>query len=127
MPIEMQIAFLPKGMPKEIAPRERFPAQPPPPPNVFSIRRQVEWRDIDTMWHVNNAIYLAYIEDVGTHVCEAHGWPMQRMTQEGFGIVARRHRIEYRQPANLGDELEIATWYSDAQRTTASGITRSAG
>ncbi len=53
------------------------------------------------------------------YVCEAHGWSMQRMMEEGFGIVAWRHRIKYRQPAKMGDKLEIAMWYSDAQRATA--------
>jgi acyl-CoA thioester hydrolase len=119
IPPEMQLAFFPEGAPVPDAARERFPSQPPPPPGVFSIRSQVAWRDIDTMWHVNNAMYLAYIEEVGRRICEAHGWTMQRMTEVGFGMVARRHQIEYRQPAVLGDELEIATWYSDVRRATA--------
>ena len=119
IPEDMKHAFFPEGPPKKAQVRERFPTPPPPPPNVFSICRQVEWRDIDAMWHVNNAMYLAYIEDVATHVTEAHGWPMQRMTGAGFGIIARRHQIEYLQPAKLGDELEIATWYSDVRRIAA--------
>jgi len=117
VPEALRRAFCPDGVTD--TPRERFPTAPPPPPNVFSIRVQVQWRDLDTMWHVNNAAYLTYIEDANIRVCEAHGWPMQRMMEAGFGIVARQHRIEYRQPAQLGDELEIATWYSDAQRVTA--------
>jgi acyl-CoA thioester hydrolase len=119
VPEEMQLAFLPEGVPEEGILRESFPVPPSPPPNVFSICRQVEWRDIDMMWQLNNAVYLAYIEDVGTHVCEAHGWSIQRMMEEGFMLIVRRHRIKFRQPAKMGDELEIATWYSDAQRTNA--------
>ncbi|MBN1313223.1 MAG: acyl-CoA thioesterase [Anaerolineae bacterium] len=119
IPKDMQRAFVPEGFPDKAPRRERFPTPPPPPANVFSIRRQVEWRDIDQMWHVNNAMYLAYIEDAATHVSEAHGWPMQRMTDAGFGIIARQHCIEYLQPARLGDELEIATWYSIPRRVAA--------
>jgi acyl-CoA thioester hydrolase len=119
IPYGMRHAFYPEGVPQEGDRRVRFPAPPPPPSNVFSIRKRVEWRDVDTLWHVNNAMFLAYIEDAGTQVCEAHGWTMQRMKEEGFGLIARRHQIEYRQPAQLGDELEISTWYSDAQRSTA--------
>jgi acyl-CoA thioester hydrolase len=119
IPTEMQQAFFPEGVPEESISRDHFPSPPPPPPNVFSIRRQVEWRDIDMMWHVNNAAYLSYIEDAGTHVGEAFGWPMQRMSDAGFGLIARRHQIEYRQPAKLGDELEIATWYSGGRRASA--------
>jgi acyl-CoA thioester hydrolase len=117
IPPEMQQAFFPD--PPETEPqRERFPNPPLPPPGVFSIRRRVEWRDIDMMWHVNNAMYLTYVEDAGVHVAEAHGWPMARMSKEGFALFARQHRIEYRVPAVLGDEIEISTWISDVQRST---------
>jgi acyl-CoA thioester hydrolase len=119
IPDVMRLAFFPEGAPAQAPRRERFPDPPPPPPDVFSIRKRVEWRDIDALWHVNNAMYLAYIEDAGIQVCDAHGWPMQRMRDEGFGILARRHRIEYRQPAQMGDDLEISTWFSDAQRSAA--------
>jgi YbgC/YbaW family acyl-CoA thioester hydrolase len=68
---------------------------------------------------VNNANYLAYIEDCGVEVAAAYDYPMTRMMDEGFGIVARRFRIQYRQAAVLGDTLETATWVSDAKRATA--------
>lgn len=118
IPPEMQHAFSP-DLPEVEPPRQRFPSPPPPPPDVFSIRRRVEWRDIDMMWHVNNAMYLSYIEDAGVHVAEVHGWPMSRMSEKGFALFARQHRIEYRIPAMLGDEIEISTWISDVQRSTA--------
>ena len=119
IPEAMRLAFFPEGAPLEAARRERFPEPPPPPAGVFSIRKRVEWRDIDSLWHVNNAMYLAYIEDAGIQVCDAHGWSMQRMKEEGFGILARRHLIEYRQAAQMGDELDVSTWFSEAQRSTA--------
>jgi acyl-CoA thioester hydrolase len=68
---------------------------------------------------VNNAVYLAYAEDCGVQVAAAYGWPLARMQAEGFAIVARRHQIEYRQPAVLDDELELATWVSDVKRASA--------
>ncbi|MBN2385522.1 MAG: acyl-CoA thioesterase [Anaerolineales bacterium] len=119
IPDELRLAFFPEGLPAEAPRRERFPTPPAPPPQVFSLRRQVAWRDVDMLWHVNNAAYLAYMEDASTHVCDAHGWTMERMRAAGFGIVARGHRIEYRQPAVLGDELEIATWFSDERLSSA--------
>jgi acyl-CoA thioester hydrolase len=119
IPPEMMAALFPEGLPDPAAPRPRFPAAPPPPPGVFRLRRRVEWRDIDPEQHVNNAVYLSYLEDCGVQVAAAHGWPMARMRAEGFAIVARRHQIEYQQPAVLDDELELATWISDAKRATA--------
>lgn len=118
IPQAMRLAFFPEGVPQEADRRERFPDPPPPPPGVFSIRKRVEWRDVDSLWHVNNAMYLAYIEDAGIQVCDAYGWPMERMKDEGFGVLARRHRLEYRQPARRGDELEISTWFAEAQRSS---------
>jgi acyl-CoA thioester hydrolase len=110
IPAEMMAAFFPEGVPEEAPPRKRFAEPPAPPLGVFRQRRRVEWRDIDPMNHVNNATYLSYIDDCGVSVTVAHGWPMSRMFDEGFGIVARRHHIEYRIPAVLDDEIELATW-----------------
>ncbi|MFB0536744.1 MAG: YbgC/FadM family acyl-CoA thioesterase [Anaerolineae bacterium] len=119
IPRELMGAFFPEGLPEPAPPRPRFPSAPPPPPGVFRLRRRVERRDIDPEQHVNNAVYLSYLEDCGVQVVVAHGWPMSRMQAEGFASVVRRHRIEYRQPAVLDDELELATWASDVKRTTA--------
>lgn len=119
IPLEMIRAFYPEGPPEQAPPRSRFPSPPLPPLGVFRLRRRVEWRDIDTAQHVNNAIYLAYIEDCGEQAAVAHGWPRARMRAEGFSIAIQRHRIEYRLPALFGDELELATWLSDVERGTA--------
>jgi acyl-CoA thioester hydrolase len=119
VPPEMIAAFAPEGDVPPAAPRERFPDAPPPPPGVFIARRRVEWRDIDTARHVNNAAYINYIEDAGWQVAAAHGWPAHRVNEEGFAIIARRHQIEYRLPALLDDELEIATYVSDVKRASA--------
>jgi acyl-CoA thioester hydrolase len=118
IPQELLAAFFPEGLPDPAPPRPRFPSAPPPPPGVFRLRRRVEWRDIGPEQHVNNAVYLSYLEDCGVQVAAAHGWPMSRGQAEGFAIVARRHRIEYRQPAVLDEELELATWLSDVKRAS---------
>lgn len=118
IPPEMVAAFYNGGAP--IAARaEPFPEAPPPPPGTFRITQQVEWRDIDQAQHVNNANYLAYIEECNMQVAIAHGWPMERLMALNLGIVARRYRIEYLQPAINGDELTVATYVSDAKRATA--------
>jgi acyl-CoA thioester hydrolase len=117
IPPEIVAAFFPEGPPAMMRPR--FPSPPPPPPGVFRLRRQVEWSDVDGAQHVNNAVYLAYMEDCAIRAVVAHGWPLARMRAQGFAILARQHHIEYRGPARLGDELELATWLSDVERTTA--------
>ncbi len=118
IPPEMVAAFWhPDATPGDR--REAFPVAPPAPPGTFRARRRVEWRDIDPARHVNNANYLAYIEECNVQVAAAYGWPLTRLMAEGVGIVAHRYRIEYREPAMMDDELEVATFVSDVRRATA--------
>lgn len=99
-------------------PRDRFPTPPAPPSGAHVQRRRVEWRDIDPAQHVNNSVYLAYIEDCAVEAMSARGWPPARCRGDGFSIVFTRCRIEYRVPAVLGDELTVTTWLSDLSDET---------
>jgi acyl-CoA thioester hydrolase len=99
--------------------RQPFPAAPPAPPGIVRVRRRVEWRDIDPAQHVNNANYLAYIEECNVAATAAFGWPVARITEHGIGVVARRYRIEYLEPAVMDDELEVTSFLSDVKRATA--------
>lgn len=120
IPQDVATAYLPHGAPDDAPPREPFPAAPPPPAGVYRQQRRVQWSDVDPTQHVNNAVYLSYLEDCAVRDAASRGWPMQRMLEEGeFAIVARRYRIEYRRQALLDDELEVATWISDVKRATA--------
>lgn len=110
---EMKAAFFPEGPPPPAPARARFPAAPAQPPGAFRQRRRAEWRDIDPVGHVNNAVYLTYIQDGALQSLASLGWPVSRMEAEGVAIATRSHRIEYRQPTPLDDELEIITWLSD--------------
>lgn len=97
---------------------ERRPYHNQVPPNAFAIRKRVEWRDIDTANHVNNAVYLNYLEDCSIVASREVGYSMERLNREQIGIMARRHQIEYRQPAVIDDEIEISTWITDFKRAT---------
>jgi YbgC/YbaW family acyl-CoA thioester hydrolase len=112
IPLDMMEAFFPEGVPSEAPPRRRFPSVSVPSIGAFQLERRVVWSDVDPAGHVNNAVYLAYLEDGEAEAAAAGGWPHQRMAAEGFALVARRHQIEYRQPAVLGDELELRVWLS---------------
>ena len=99
--------------------REPFPEMPPPPAGVFEIRRRVEWRDLDPAGHVNNANYLAYIEECNTQVAAYFGWPLDRIMAANMAIVARRYRIEYLEPAVIDDEVAVTTYIANVRRSTA--------
>ncbi len=74
---------------------------------VFHYEIQVKATDIDAMNHVNNVVYLQYIQDVA----QVH-WESvvsaEMMAQLTW--VARRHEIDYLKPAFLGDTLTVRTW-----------------
>ena len=69
--------------------------------------------DIDGQNHVNNAVYLRWIQDVAT----AHWQSLASAeAQAAIGWVVLRHEIDYRSPASLGDEILLRTWVGKASR-----------
>jgi acyl-CoA thioester hydrolase len=83
------------------------------------MRRRVMWQDIDQAQHVNNAVYLSYVEDCGFQLVKHFQWPAQRMRAEGFAILIRKHHIQYLQPALFDDEIEVASYVYAVKRASA--------
>lgn len=69
--------------------------------------------DIDDQNHVNNTVYLRWVQDVAT----AH-WKSLASTeaQSAIGWVVLRHEIDYKTPACVGDEVILRTWVGAASR-----------
>lgn len=107
IPDEMRSAFFPEGPVAEAQPRERFP-DVSPPPGAFRQQRQVERRDLDPAGHVNNCVYVAYVEECGRQ------WAAARGHDPTGVLLPRQHSIEYRLPALPDDELELVTWAPEA-------------
>jgi acyl-CoA thioester hydrolase len=119
IPDEMKLAFFPEGVPEEALPRERFPKAPPAPSGAVTIHRQVAWEDVDPAGHVNNAKYFSYIEEAGIQAAAQFGVLMSDFLEQGFGSVARKTRIEYKQQVRLGEDLEITTFLTDIRGASA--------
>jgi acyl-CoA thioester hydrolase len=71
--------------------------------------------DIDEQNHVNNTVYLRWIQDVATAHWRAIAGPE---AQETIGWVVLRHEIDYKAPAAFGDEIVLRTWVGKATRLT---------
>ena len=71
--------------------------------------------DIDEQNHVNNTVYLRWVQDVAT----AH-WQTVASgeAQASIGWVVLRHEIDYKAPACLGDAVVLRTWVGKATRLT---------
>jgi len=63
--------------------------------------------DIDDLGHVNNVVYVRWVQDVAAAHWEAATTAAERA---GVGWVVLRHEIDYKHPARAGDEVVVCTW-----------------
>src|SRR6266481_2519578 len=82
---------------------------------TFEMTVSVLPRDIDEQNHVNNTVYLRWVQEVAT----AH-WRViaSGEAQEDIGWVVLRHEIDYKAPACLGDAIVLRTWVGKSTRLT---------
>jgi acyl-CoA thioester hydrolase len=66
----------------------------------FVHRENVRFRDVDALGHVNNAVFLTYLE-------EARIGFLQPMGADATGMILARVEIDFRAPLRMGDEIEI--------------------
>jgi acyl-CoA thioester hydrolase len=71
----------------------------------------VEAGDIDVLGHVNNIVYLRWIQDIAVaHWCAAAA----AEHQAAFVWIVMRHEVDYKHPAVLGDDILVRTWVGAA-------------
>lgn len=119
VPDELLAAFTPK---EQVSVPPTYPpsvAAPAPPPGIFRMRKRVDLHEVNSKKVLDPASLLVYAGECGRQVVNAHGWPMERMLEEGFAILLKSNKIEYDHPACLDDELELATWVSNVRRVSA--------
>ena len=78
-------------------------------PLSFSLTFKVRPYELDSLGHVNNAVYLNYAEHIATEHVEALGIGKAWSEAQGGTWVVRRHEITYHQGAVFGDELVLVT------------------
>jgi len=66
----------------------------------FVHRETVRFRDVDAMGHVNNAVFLTYLEEARIAFLQPFG-------AEPAGMILARVEIDFRAPLQIGDEIEI--------------------
>jgi acyl-CoA thioester hydrolase len=71
--------------------------------------------DIDELGHVNNAVYLRWVQEVATAHWQALASPED---QAAIVWVVMRHEIDYKAPAFARDEILLRTWVGAASRLT---------
>lgn len=81
----------------------------------FEIPVTVNPSDIDRMGHVNNVVYVRWVQDAAVAHWKARATPAQ---QEAFLWVVVRHEIEYKRSAQPDDTIIARTWVGKATDLT---------
>lgn len=76
---------------------------------VFQSTHKVRAYECDFYGHVNNAIYLNYLEFARMEVLEALGLSLRKLKEQDVALVIYRIDISYKFPAVLDDILQIRT------------------
>lgn len=75
-------------------------------PDIFELIIEVNPSHIDDMQHVNNVVYLQWVQDVAL----AHWNTVNETIRKKYNWVALRHEIDYKSQGFVGDELILRTW-----------------
>jgi acyl-CoA thioester hydrolase len=76
----------------------------------FATHFKVRHYEMDALGHVNNAVYLHYLEQAAYEHSAAADFSDERTRDLGGIWIVRRHEIEYLRPATAGDVLQVVTW-----------------
>nr|WP_218948734.1 thioesterase family protein [Acinetobacter sp. YH16031] len=74
---------------------------------------KVQPEHIDRLGHVNNVVYVQWMQDVASAHIEQLGLGLNEYLQLKHAMVAVEHHVQYRKAAFEGDELILRTWLSD--------------
>ena len=81
----------------------------------FELPIEIRPDDIDVLGHVNNVVYVRWIQEAAIAHWRVLATPEQ---QAEVAWVVVRHEIDYKRPARLGDGIIARTWVGAASRNT---------
>ncbi|MDB5716728.1 MAG: hypothetical protein JWM38_155 [Sphingomonas bacterium] len=89
-------------------------AMPPPPDRTpFTLRFTAQGQDIDELGHVNNAVWVRWIQEVATAHWVATADPADAAA---YLWVVNRHEIDYLRGLGPGATVTAHTWVGDAPK-----------
>jgi len=85
-------------------------------PNPHVVCVDVADGDIDAYGHVNNAIYLRWLDRAAWSHSTALGISIEACTRLRRGMAALRIEIDYQRAARARERVEVATWIVASDR-----------
>jgi len=76
---------------------------------------EVRFRDLDALGHVNNAVYLTYLESARMAF-----WiqVMKREGLKGMDMILARVEVDYRSPVSFGEFLDVGVRCASIRRSS---------
>ncbi|MBD1873529.1 acyl-CoA thioesterase [Nodosilinea sp. FACHB-131] len=74
---------------------------------------------IDFAGHVNNSVYIHWMEIGRLKLLEAIGMPIHEVLKQGIAPVLTQTNIIYKLPLYLGDRVQAQMWLSELRNASA--------
>ncbi|WP_372758491.1 acyl-CoA thioesterase [Litorivivens sp.] len=79
-------------------------------PTPFILKYTAEAEHIDSLNHVNNAIYVGWCQQAGWQHSQALGLGIEDYRQLDAAMAIRHAEYDYISAAYIGEQLELGTW-----------------
>lgn len=79
----------------------------------FDLKLKVQSEHIDLLGHVNNVVYVKWMQDVATAHIDHIGLGLKEYLELKHAMVAVEHHMQYKKASVLGDDVVLRTWFSD--------------
>jgi YbgC/YbaW family acyl-CoA thioester hydrolase len=110
-----------------VIPHQKFPKFQAQRVAAFVRQRTVDWRDLDSQEHFNNANYVAFAQDAAIQALAELGSSPSHFKTQGLVVLNKRVHILYQSPASWGETLNVITflvelkpcggkWYVEIER-----------
>lgn len=86
------------------------------PAEIYTHHRTVMEEDLDDLKHVNNVIYVQWIQDIAKEHWEVRA--TEKLKKQFIWMVIR-HEIDYKKQAFLGDDILLETYVGETTFVTS--------
>lgn len=83
-----------------------------------TFEQEIHTFQIDFLGHVNNGVYIQWMEIGRTKLLEAAGMVTTEILKQSFAPLLVETTIKYKVPLYLGDRAHIEVWLSELRNTT---------
>lgn len=87
-------------------------------PHPHETAIEVRSYELDMLGHVNNAVFLNWLEQARLAALEALGFGVEALIEREWSSNVVRIEIDYRRPARFGDRLRVLTWLDRVGNTS---------